>query len=155
LINRKKRPLDQPIEESAKMKKIKLPIIGGSTDLDTAVDVLKQRKRGAVLWEKNGLYRLSYVGSIVAGRAKYLVSLSDLSPEHVLSVGNRIPQLVLEQVNGDWASLEVYSDAVADRYVASPSDYYCDGPPYHDIFSAAVRLGDPCPYRDGNKIVSI
>jgi hypothetical protein len=136
------------------MKSIELPVMASSTDLVLAVDKLKRANRGALIAEENGRYHLYTAGSIVVGRAKGKNRLSDLLPEHTLAVGDRLPQVVLERVTGSLAGLEISHDDVAQRYVSSPRDYYCDGPRHHEFPPPSVSEGEDCPYLDGYTIVS-
>jgi hypothetical protein len=60
---------------------------------------------------------------------------------------------VLNSIVGGTAFIGLFDMDLVNKYVSSPPDCYCDGPRQHDTFSVVVRDGDPCPYKDGHKIV--
>jgi len=59
----------------------------------------------------------------------------------------------VNRIVGDEVFVGLLDSELATKYLASPTDCYCDGPRHHDTFSVDVRDGDPCPFRDGHKIV--
>lgn len=68
-------------------------------------------------------------------------------------IGGRGGNYVLNSIVGDTAFIGLLDMDLVNKYVSSPPDCYCDGPRQHDTFSVVVRDGDPCPYKDGHKIV--
>jgi len=62
---------------------------------------------------------------------------------------------VLGAIAGKFAFLGIQNVNMALKFVSSPKDLYCDGPRHHDDFPPPdVSEGDPCPHRDGHRIVS-
>jgi hypothetical protein len=135
--------------------KIVLPVVTLNTDLTTALQILKERQRGALITKIDGEYRLLTAGSIVAGRRRPLPNVFYVTPENTLALGAQSPQIDLEQVSDSGAIVNVDDVQMAQKYVSSPRDYYCDGPRHHDDFPPPyVSEGDPCPHKDGHTIVS-
>jgi hypothetical protein len=70
-------------------------------------------------------------------------------------LGKSASGYVLRNIAGKSAFLGVKSVNVALKFVSSPKDLCCDGPRHHDDFPPPdVSVGDPCPRRDGHKIIS-
>jgi hypothetical protein len=60
------------------MKQVDLPLVSISTGLSSAMNTLRQSKRGALLSEHQGKYHLFTAGSIAVGRAKGVGTLAAL-----------------------------------------------------------------------------
>jgi len=58
----------------------------------------------------------------------------------------------LRQILGESALLSIRSASVAARFVASPSDCYCDGPRHHSFPPPEVAVGSACP-RCGHTVI--
>ena len=71
-------------------------------------------------------------------------------------IGRSTASYVLRNVAGKSALLGIRSVNLAMKFISSPKDLCCDGPRHHDDFPPPdVSAGDPCPHRDGHKIISL
>ena len=166
------------------MTQIELPVMESSTDLETAIGKLKRDGCGALIADLEGRYRLITAGAIATGRKRGLNDLSELYEvdavtvsiqerrqerrAQVAAVGGEgwnsevmesmldLPDHVLRSVVNNSAFLNVTNVVLARQYASPPKGYYCDGPWHHSDFPPPdVSEGDPCPHRDGHKVVSL
>jgi hypothetical protein len=90
------------------------------------------------------------------GARKHAAARPDLAHTYAPAGGGRVAAgFALQSITGESVMLGIRSIKLAVNFISSPKDLYCDGPRHHDDFPPPeVSEGDPCPHRDGHKIVS-
>jgi hypothetical protein len=136
----------------------------GEYHLFTAGNIAAGRSKGVKTLSgltSNAKLKAKTARSPLAGRSKRppLVDARRLAAGVAKAGAKKVLPLavpyVLGLVAGKSALLGIRNVNMALKFVSSPKDLYCDGPRHHDDFPPPdVSEGDPCPHRDGHKIIS-